>query len=744
MNKTTRLILICLACSAAAISCGQKTTYRNGSFTWQNDTISLNDGSVRAYAADATTIISNYPDAEFGDGRWQLSRDISHLPAYEAPTRIEEALYNLSLEESVIAVEPDSTLRTGKNWSGVWTRDVSYSIILALSHIQPQASMKSLVRKVDRLGRIIQDTGTGGSWPCSTDRTVWVIAAWELYKVTGDRNWLEYIYPIIKRSIEDDLKAILDTETGLMKGESSYLDWREQEYPRWMTPVDIYNSENLGTECVHYQALTILSELEKTMGNEEDALRYAGYAEQIKDGINRHLWMEDKGFYAQYLYGRQNLIASPRSETLGEALAVLYGIASDPQAKRICSNVPCQDFGTACFFPNIADMGPYHNDAMWPFVQGYWMNACKKAHNSAGVMHSIAAIYRCASFFLTNKENMVIYNGNWQGTAINSSRQLWSIAGNLSIVNSVLFGMEWETDCLRFAPFVPKEMAGTRKLGGFRYRNGIYDIQLEGYGDGIKSFYIDGKESDAVIPASEANGRHSIRIVLNGHIPASSINMVENAYSPLTPQCRIENGRLLWESVPETEYYTIIRNGERITETVESGYELDGEGEYQVIANGTDGYESFASEPVNHYTGVTVLDLEDCSVLETSPYRDFEGKGYIDLTTGTNTDIAFDIEIADNGLYAIDFLYANANGSITSENRCAVRTLFIDGQRAGTVVMSQWGFDSWNIWRYSNIIKADLSRGSHRLALRLLPENTNMNIDTNSCALDCIRLTRLP
>ncbi|MEJ7666507.1 MAG: hypothetical protein WKG07_46805 [Hymenobacter sp.] len=42
-------------------------------------------------------------------------------------------------------MEPDSTLRTGKEWAGVWTRDVSYSIILAQATLQPRVAMNSLV-----------------------------------------------------------------------------------------------------------------------------------------------------------------------------------------------------------------------------------------------------------------------------------------------------------------------------------------------------------------------------------------------------------------------------------------------------------------------------------------------------------------------------------------------------------------------------------------------------------------------
>ena len=108
-------------------------------------------------------------------------------------------------------MEPDSTFRTGKEWAGVWTRDISYSIILAQATLQPRSAMKSLLRKVSPEGRIIQDTGTGGAYPCSTDRVIWAVAAWEIYKVTGDAAWLKKVYPIIQHSLADDAQNVPTT-----------------------------------------------------------------------------------------------------------------------------------------------------------------------------------------------------------------------------------------------------------------------------------------------------------------------------------------------------------------------------------------------------------------------------------------------------------------------------------------------------------------------------------------------------
>src|SRR5207249_2459904 len=156
------------------------------------------------------------------------SKDISAFPQYTSSYPICDALYNMALEEMQKAIEPDSTFRTGKEWAGVWTRDISYSIILSMAYLQPKVARNSLLRKVNKKSKIIQDTGTGGAWPASTDRMIWAAAAWELYKSTGDKAWLRQAYQIIKNSMEDDYKVAYDKETGMAKGESSFLDWREQ------------------------------------------------------------------------------------------------------------------------------------------------------------------------------------------------------------------------------------------------------------------------------------------------------------------------------------------------------------------------------------------------------------------------------------------------------------------------------------------------------------------------------------
>ena len=679
---------------------------------------------------------------------WKLSRDITAFPQYHSELPVSDAVYNLSLEEMIRAVEKDSTFRTGEKWGGVWTRDISYSIIHSMAYMQPRVAMYSLLRKVNKKKRIIQDTGTGGAYPCSTDRIIWAVAAWELYKVTGDTNWLQQAYTIIKNSVEDDLQNVYDAKTGLVKGESSFLDWREETYPAWMQPADIYESECLGTNAVHYQANRILSQMAAILNDTKAVTKYQSIAARIKEGINQYLWMPDKKYYAQYLYGRNYKILSPRSEALGEALCVLFGIADTEKTKQIIAHTPLTAYGISCIYPQIPDIPPYHNNANWPFVQAYWLRAAAMAGNEKAVLESIADIYRPAALFLTNKENMVADNGDYNGTQINSSVMLWSLSGNISIVHKVLFGINFNENNLSFTPFVPKAMAGKRSLQNFKYRNAVLNIELNGYGNQIRLFRIDGKASKVYAVPSNITGNHTITIELAGNeIKENNIHKVENYTSLPTPQLTVNKDTLYWKKTAGVKAYQLLDKGKVITTSPVNRYILNAKGyhEFSLIAIDSNKVESFASEPfvIAGPGNTQQYEIESTNPAAAYSYTGFSGKGFTETSTTVNRTITIPVEIKETGNYAIDCRYANGNGPVNTENKCAIRTLQLDAQKAGTLVFAQRGKNEWNTWGFSNTVQIPLNKGKHILTISFEEADENMNGEVNAAMLDYLRVTRL-
>lgn len=675
---------------------------------------------------------------------WKLGRDISTKAQYSSDQPLVDALYNLSLEEALLAIEPDSTFRTGAKWAGVWTRDISYSIVLAFAYLEPEVAKISLLKKVKR-HRIVQDTGSGGAWPVSSDRTTWALAAWEVYKATGDQDWLNKAYTIIKNTVEDDYKTIRSGKTGMYSGESSFLDWREQSYPKWMSNMDISVSQNLGTNVVHYQTHRILSKMGRLLG--ESTAKYDKIAEEIRNGINEYLWMENKGYYAQYLYGKRFLIPSPRYEALGGALAVIFDVADEEQSKSIIGNSPLTEFGATCIYPQIPGIPPYHNNGIWPFVQSYWNIAAAKVGNEKVLNHGLAAIYRPAALFLTNYENMVAETGDFRGTEINSHRMLWSMAGNLAMVYRVFMGMKFEEDQLVFRPVIPKNYRGQRSLKNFKYRNTMLDIVIDGYGNEVLEVTLDGKKvKDAMISAS-LKGKHSVHITMKGNdFSAGDINLVENRFSLPTPVTSIRNGKLVWESIEEAASYTVYKNGEPLESLASNEYGIDGEGlaEFMVSAIDADGYESFASEPLAYTTtDKKRIEVENFAPGSNLPYVNYSGNGFVEVSKKSNLEIEVSVKVPKDGAYFLDVKYSNGSGPWNTDNKCAIRSLYVNDEYLGALVLPQRGTDEWSDWGYSNSYRIDLKKGKNRIKLAFEDWNNNMNVDVNTAMLDFIRLIHL-
>ncbi len=721
-------------------------------YRWQGDTVFQDE--FKAWAVSPYEIQSTYSARPHYympiDKQWKLKNDISSYPRLNTSNKLLQAVYNMGLDEMVNAVEPDTTLRTGKEWAGVWTRDVSYSIILSMAYLQPEASMISLMKKVNAQGQIIQDTGSGGAWPISTDRMAWALAAYEIYKVTGDRAWLEKVYPIVERSFAKDALTTY-SDRGLVKGETSFIDWREQSYPRWMQTADIAQSEAMGTNMIHAAGLQILADMAQDLGKKKAAQEYATQAESLVKQINDTFWLDDKGYYGMYTYGRDFPVINPRAETLGESLSILYDIAPAERQRSITENNPITPYGVAIFYPQIVDMPNYHNNALWPFVASYWALANAKVGNEDGTLEAIGSVIRPAALFATNKENFNLDNGDIF-TELNSSNMLWSLSGNLALTNRILFGIHFEKDGLRFAPFVPTTLADTRTLENFNYRGARLNITVEGYGSGIKSMTFNGKAvKDGFITAKELKKGGDIRIVMNSEFTPMKVNRTTNAKAPWTPATRFNASRdqLQWNPLEYIAYYEVIRDGKVVGTTHTTTFDASIPGEYMVVGCSEAGIPSFASEPLSNRPGI-VLEMADEVTTPSSAEISYQPKapvtgynGGFAETDHTVKSVKANTTGLQPGRYVAYARYANGNGPVNTENKAAIRSLMVDGNKAGTIVLPQRGVANWDDWGMSNPVIVEIPTRGATITLDFLPEDENMNLTTNHALIDQLILYRL-
>ena len=397
--------------------------------------------------------------------------------------------------------------QTGEKWPYVWTRDVSYAADLALAWVDPQRAVTSLLFKTSGwreavlappqipagTTQIVQDTGSGGSWPVSTDRVTWAWgAAAVLNTLTGQERagFAKNALAALRGTLEADRLAAYDTASGLYGGEQSFLDWRTQSYAPWIVNnlSRMAASKSLSTNVSHYQALQLAAQLAQEEGDSPLAAQYECWAEGLKSAINQVFWLDDVQQYASLTSDDTPPVALHTFDLLGIALVVLSGVAPAGRALESLARYPHAPFGAPVLAPQQPHAHVYHNRAIWPFVSAYALRAAAAIKNPAIAAHALNSLVRAAALNLSNMENLEWLTGKPQfddGPTVNSRRQLWSVAGYLSAVTESVFGLHLTAQGLRIAPFLTT--AARRALGwgeravlsGFRYLECTLSITLQ-------------------------------------------------------------------------------------------------------------------------------------------------------------------------------------------------------------------------------------------------------------------------
>lgn len=489
------------------------------------------------------------------------------LSIHEARLNRASSLTDASYNDGEPIPCPGGCYVTGANWPYVWTRDVAYAADLGLTPIDAARMRNTLDFKISerRDGgggpQIIQDTGTGGSYPNSTDRVTWVLGAMEVLDWLPAKQRTQFAaraYAAIAGTVEHDRAVVFDTRTKLYRGETSFLDWREQTYPAWTADdvTDVTTSTSLSTNLVHWVALDSAARLASSAGDSEAAARYRGWADDLAWTIRQKFWRADAGQFSHVLPNELDTTPVNRYDALATSLAVLTGVATPQQAKAAVANYPHTAYGPPVIWPQQQDVPSYHNLAVWPFVTAYLQRAAARTGNDAVVTATSSSLLRGAALFGSHMENIDITDGGLD-TEMNSQRQLWSVAGMQSMVQQTMFGLDARPDGLHVAPFVPAQLhrqhfGAQRTIGlqGLNYRGKALDVTLQLPKVAAKGAYtvasmsLDGKPlaTDAVITEDMLTGTPS-KLTVRLAAPARAADAVvavdtasrEALYGPKTP-----------------------------------------------------------------------------------------------------------------------------------------------------------------------------------------------------------------
>ncbi|MCW8327190.1 Six-hairpin glycosidase-like protein [Photobacterium sp. SDRW27] len=680
-----------------------------------------------------------------------------------------DALFALSLQEldqlAVSEIRDGSynsnqpikaeVFETGAKWHYVWTRDLSYAADLSVALLDPKRVRNSLEFKLsgfrDQTQRqydgeqIIQDTGTGGSWPISTDRVTWALGAERLLTALSDEEYAQFsarAYNAVKNTVEADRQAAFDSRTGLYTGEQSFLDWREQTYSSWSYDDVNYigMSKALSTNVVHYRALSLAVKLAEGIDSAA-AARYSQWASELKTAINQHFWDQESGMYVSYLFDNKGDIQSDKFDMLGESLAIISGIASDEQARQIMQNYPHSQFGVPVYFPQQPGIPVYHNRAIWPFVTAYSLRAANQTKNVAAANNAYRSLIRGAATNLSNMENLEWLSGKSQllhgdynqdaslnGPVINSQRQLWSVGGYLNMVIEQVFGLETVGGELRVEPFITGWMRNTVlknsdeiRLENFSFKGQSYgvtiklpplDNRLSGY---YKTVSVNREDNEYIVSLGELTETDQTITVIDDVKPYDTDN--SRTFSPVEPVLSVnyDLGQVQIEVQNKGDNKVNLYRNNELVKTLTTAVKYDDsldQGAYACYVAETvniEGHRSNLSRPVCVGTKQELLfDGEYQPLKEGVETVTIEGTQGVLRSKQSFT-------VATSGEYDFSALYSNNQGQLNTGITNAVKVLTVknsQGNKVGGGVLQMGHVGEQQGLRYSTPVSVTLEAGT--------------------------------
>ena len=664
-------------------------------------------------------------------------------PGMRSSLPILTAMYNLAVRELRANIHQGALLLAGANWSTVWTRDIAYAAALGAGLTEPSAVRNSLKSRV-KGGVILQDTGTGGGWPISTDRVAWALGAWSLYQSTGDREWLAYCTEVLVNTLEQD-SVLRIGNNGLVPGETTFIDWREQSYPAHMSMADIGASYALGTNILHYAAHQITAAMLKEAGNTAAAAPYAQRAEALGAAIQKHFWSRANMQYSMYL--TEDGYAEDRVDSLATALAVFCGLTGEHN-RRALAAIPRSAWGTPVFSPYKSDTPAcYHNRAVWPFQEAFVMLAHAALGDTGGMAFSMASLLRATLAFGTNKENFRADTGEAEDTLLNSDRQLWSVGGMLGMYFYGMFGIQYEHNSLVFSPCVPKAYAGSHWLTNLRIHGMELNVHINGYGTDICSVMVNGKAASPMIPL-DTTGRVHVEIELMPQEEEEAAPFPPAVEDLPAPQWDTPTPELLrWLPVPGAQAYYIYANGKAIGSVLGCTFSPPKNNKFlntyriQAIADTrTSGFSSPLEFPA---PGARTV-LQPLRIGANAEYPVEHQQAWLDTQPHT-AQLDYENCTLAAGTYSVRIRYCNATASKRDGDTCALRELLADGHCVGLIPMphnTEQG--NWEDYTYTAAHTLVLKAGPHRFSLRYNPATcTNGNATINQCMVRELILTRI-
>ena len=578
-------------------------------------------------------------------------------PVYQSGQLLIDALWNLSLGDVAANYSQLGGFNSHNDHNSLYG-----AIYLSLAMLDPMRAMTTLRTAVDD-GLVMQHEGT---WPLCDDRMAWPVAAWEVYCVTGDRQWLAEAYEVTLNTIDEELVVQLDAGTGLMHGGQLARYAAGNFYPAWANAIDLTGIETLINNVMAVRAMEVAGEMADELGEEAP---YATIVGRLREAVNNALWDEARGRYSAYRMGRFAPMRVPLTDNMAQALAVLWDLADDGRSTTLIEDTPVGHRGVTSTYPSTT-LEPYLEQPSWALTQACWNIACANVGNEHALRLGLAALYRALAIYQPNHLSI-------EGAPVNS---LASAAAGVAMVLRVFAGMRLTPDGIEFDPTVPACLPGNKTILNFVYRDATIDITISGTGSDIDAMTLDGQAVEGGFIPGDLQGHHNLLIQLKpGKGRAHKVTLATAVALPPTPdvQWNVDLGNISQWSTGLG--YKLLINGARSYSLSDSTFKLPPLpplAEVSVISANRRGYSlpsrlaiSFSNAPVTVTSPDSALMADTLAV---KVHTDHAGNYFVsaDYSITEGCDI---IAIEANG-HRQGILYLPATG-LTTQQRSAMTTV---------------------------------------------------------------------
>ena len=462
-----------------------------------------------------------------------------------------DMLGNVMPYRSGLLEKPAPCLVAGLSYPDPWTRDTAFNTWNGAGLLIPEVMRNTLLSCLTR-GDASAGMGTGCNDETGSrvpqgvlsisgqywDRIIWTIGAWAWYCQNGDRGFLRQALEAVRHSFTYLEENEWDETVGLFRGGSCihdgiggysdiYADNDDCAIYAWPAANPRRRHPNgagvpilaLSTNCLYAESYRLASLMAAELGLPAEP-RWVAMHQRLTAAIRSSLWSTEQGSFRYYLdpWGG----CGGRQECLGNAFALLFGIASPQQVPQVIAKQPRLPFGTPSIWPeweryatckldllhcppNRPDIAAEiqvlrgdprfkthyagHGAGVWPLIQGIWGQAM--AQQGRGDLFEqdlrLMASHFCRAVQspeCVHPECGLPYGGVQELTKRgpisrwpSCYRQTWSATSYLRLVLHGLFGLDCRPDGLRFNPCLPKGIQEA-SLRGLPYRKGSLDIVL--------------------------------------------------------------------------------------------------------------------------------------------------------------------------------------------------------------------------------------------------------------------------